>query len=304
MYHGAMEWINYQHLLYFWVVAKEGTISAACEKLHLAQPTISAQLRVLEKALGEKLFRRVGRNLVLTEIGHVVYRYANEIFPLGQELLDTLRGRPTGAPVRFTVGVADVVPKLVAYRLLEPATRLQDPVCLRCHEGTPAELLAKLSIHELDLVLSDRPVGPEIRVKAYSHLLGQCGVSIFGTKELAAAHRTRFPRSLDGAPFLLPTDNTALRRSLDRWFESEDIRPSVAGEFADGALLKVFGQAGIGMFPVETVIENEVGEQYGVELVGRVDSVQERFYAISVERKIKHPAVIAITQAAREEIFT
>ena len=298
-----MEWLNYHHLHYFWVVAKEGTIAAACEKLHVAQPTISAQLRSLEKSLGEKLFKRVGRSLVLTETGRTVYRYADEIFPLGGELLDTLRGRPTGNPLRFRVGVADVLPKLVAHRLLEPALKLPETIQLVCHESTPAELLARLAIHELDLILSDGPIGPDVRVRAFNHLLGECGIAIFGSKELAAAHRRRFPRSLDGAPFLMPASNTSLRRSLDFWFDSEDIRPSVVGEFDDDALLKVFGQAGAGLFAAPGVIEKEICRQYGVRIVGRVESVRERFYAISVERKVKHPAVIAIAHAAREKLF-
>jgi LysR family transcriptional activator of nhaA len=303
MYRPGMEWLNYHHLLYFWVVAKEGTIAAACEELMLAQPTISAQIRTLEKALGEKLFRRSGRYLVLTETGRVVYQYADEIFSLGRELTDTLKGRPTGSPVRFNVGVADVLPKLVAHRLLEPALNLPERVRLVCYESTQAELLAKLAIHELDLVLSENPIGPDVQVRAYNHLLGECGVSIFGTKDLADSYRRRFPASLDGAPFLLPTSTTALRRELEYWFDAEDIRPAVVGEFDDSALLEVFGQAGAGLFAAPDVIEKEVRRQYGVRVIGRVKSVQERFYAISVERKVKHPAVIAIAHAAREKLF-
>ena len=298
-----MEWLNYHHLLYFWMVAKEGTIAAACEKLTLAQPTISAQIRALQNALGEKLFRRRGRYLVLTETGRVVYQYADEIFSLGRELIDTLEGRPTGSPVRFNVGVADVLPKLVAHQLLKPALNLPERVRLICYESTQAELLAKLAIHELDLVLSESPIGPDVQVRAYSHLLGECGVSIFGTKDLADLYRRRFPGSLDGAPFLLPTGTTALRRELEHWFDAEDIRPAVVGEFDDSALLKVFGQAGAGLFAAPDVIEKEVRRQYGVRVIGRVESVRERFYAISVERKVKHPAVVAIAEAAREKLF-
>ncbi len=298
-----MEWFNYHHLLYFWVVAKEGTIAAACEKLMLAQPTISAQIRALENAIGEKLFRRRGRYLVLTDTGRVVYQYADEIFSLGREMLDTLRGRPTGSPVRFHVGVADVLPKLVAHQLLKPALKMPETVRLICHESTQQELLAKLAIHELDLILSDSPIGPDVQVRAFNHLLGECGVSIFGTKNLADSHRRRFPASLDSAPFLLPTSTTALRRELDHWFDAEDIRPAIVGEFDDSALLKVFGQAGAGMFAAPDVIEKEVRRQYGVRVIGRVDSVRERFYAISVERKVKHPAVVAIADAARERLF-
>ena len=303
MYPGGMEWLNYHHLLYFWVVAKEGTIAAACKELNLAQPTISAQLRALERSLGEKLFTRVGRNLALTETGHVVYRYADEIFSLGRDLLDTIQGRPTGRPLRFNVGVADVLPKLVAYRLLEPALHLPEQVQLVCYEGSPPELLTKLAVYELDLVLSDSPIGPDVRVRAFNHLLGECGVSIFGTKNLATKYRRRFPKSLDGAPLILPTANTALRRAMEHWFDSEDIRPSVVGEFEDSALLKVFGQSGVGLFAAPTVIEKEVQRQYNVKVVGRLESVRERFYAISVEKKVKHPAVLAIANEARRKLF-
>ncbi len=298
-----MEWLNYHHLLYFWVVAKEGTIAAACKRLNLAQPTISAQLRVLEKSLGQELFTRVGRNLALTDTGHVVYRYADEIFSLGRDLLDTVQGRPTSRPLRFNVGLADVLPKLVAYRLLEPALHLPEQVQLVCHEGSSPELLTRLAVCELDLVLSDSPIGPDVKVRAFNHLLGECGVSIFGTKDLAAEYRRRFPKSLDGAPFIIPTTNTALRRALEHWFDSEDIRPSVFGEFEDSALLKVFGQAGVGLFAAPTVIEEEVQRQYSVNVVGRLESVRERFYAISVEKKVKHPAVLAIADEARQKLF-
>jgi LysR family transcriptional activator of nhaA len=205
--------------------------------------------------------------------------------------------------VRFNVGVADVLPKLVAHQLLEPALNLPERVRLVCYESTQAELLAKLAIHELDLVLSDSPIGPDVQVHAFNHLLGVCGVSIFGTKDLADLYRRRFPASLDGAPFLLPTSTTALRRELERWFDAEDIRPAVVGEFDDSALLKVFGQAGDGLFAAPDVIEKQVRRQYGVRVIGRVKSVQERFYAISVERKVKHPAVVAIADAARKKLF-
>lgn len=303
MYASGMEWLNYHHLLYFWTVAKEGTIAAACKELMLAQPTISTQIRALENALGEKLFLRRGRYLVLTEVGQEVYRYADEIFSLGRELIDTLKGRPKGNPMRFRVGVADVLPKLVAFRLLGPALNLPEPARLVCYESTRTDLLARLSIHELDLVLSDSPIGPDAQVRAFAHQLGECGVSIFGTKDFADLHRRRFPASLDGAPFLLPASATALRRELEHWFDAENIRPTVVGEFDDSALLQAFGQAGAGMFAAPDVIEREVRRQYGVRVVGRLGFVRERFYAISVERKVKHPAVLAITNEARQELF-
>jgi len=298
-----MEWLNYHHLLYFWVVAREGSVTRASEHLGLAQPTVSCQLKALEDSLGEKLFSRVGRRLVLTDVGRVVYRYAEEIFSLGRELQDTLKDRPTGRPMRLTVGIADAVPKLVAHRLLLPALSLPEPVHVVCREDKPERLLAELSVHALDLVLSDAPVAPGVMVKAYSHLLGETEIAIFGTEPLAAAHRRGFPRSLDGAPMLLPTENTTLRRSIEQWLDHERIRPKVVGEFEDSALLKVFGQAGKGLFPAPAVIESEVRSQYDVKLVGRVPGVKERFYAISAERRLKHPAVVAISEAARQRLF-
>lgn len=298
-----MEWLNYHHLLYFWAVAREGSVTRASEQLHLAQPTVSGQLKALEEALGEKLFERSGRRLVLTDVGRVVFRYADEIFSLGRELQDTLKGRPTGRPIRFTVGVADAVPKLVAYRLLLPALSLPEPVHVVCREDKPERLLAELSVHALDLVISDAPVGAEVKVKAYSHLLGETTVAFFGSEALASAHRRGFPRSLDGAPVLLPTEGGSLRRSLEQWFDAEGLHPRVVGEIEDGALLNVFGQAGMGLFAAPVAIEAEVRAQFGVKLVGRVDAVKERFYALSAERKLKHPAVVAICEAARRKLF-
>lgn len=302
-----MEWLNYHHLLYFWVVAREGSVTRASEQLYLSQPTISAQIRALEHSLGEKLFVKSGRHLVLTEIGRVVFRYAEEIFTLGRELTDTLKGhtsnRAQGRPVRFLVGIADVVPKLIAYRVLEPALRLVEPIHIVCREDKPERLLAELAVHELDLVLTDSPISPSVKIKAYNHLLGECSITIFAPAKISTNYKRNFPHSLQNAPFLLPTDNTASRRLLDQWFDSQDIRPSIIGEFEDSALLKVFGQTGMGLFSAPSVIEEEVKAQYGVHAIGRIDTVRERFYAISVERKLKHPAVVAISEAARQELF-
>ena len=298
-----MEWLNYHHLLYFWVVACHGSVTRAAAELRLAQPTVSTQLRTLEEVLGEKLFARTGRRLVLTDVGRLVFRYADEIFGLGRELLETVKGRPTGQPMRLTVGIADAVPKLIAYRLLGPALTGAEPVRIICREDKPDRLLAQLAVHGLDLVLSDAPIGPTTKVRAFNHLLGECGVTFFAAPALARTCRRGFPRSLGGAPMLLPTDNTALRRSLDDWFESEDIRPRVASEFEDSALLMAFGQAGMGLFPAPSAIERQVRSQYGVVVVGRLDAVCERFYAISGERRLKHPAVVAISEAARQRVF-
>ncbi len=300
---GGMEWLNYHHLLYFWMVAREGSIAQASKVLLLAQPTITGQIRALENTLGQKLFTRSGRNLVPTDVGRLVYRYANEIFSLGRELSDVLKGRPAGRPVRLVVGISDGMPKLIAYRLLQPALTMPEPVQIVCHEDRPERLLAELATSGLDLILTDAPAGSLIRVRAFSHLLGGSGTSFFGTSSLAARYRKNFPASLNGAPFLLPLENAALRRSLEQWFEAKSIRPLVVGEFQDSALLKTFGQGGIGIFASPTVTEKEVRRQYGVSVVGRSESLIERFYAISVERKLKHPAVVAIAEAARDRLF-
>lgn len=298
-----MEWLNYHHLFYFWNVVREGSVVAAARKLRLAQPTVSTQIRALEDSLGEALFERQGRRLALTDVGHVVYRYADEIFALGRELVDTLRGRPGSGAMRLVVGIADVVPKLIAHRLLAPALSLDPPVRFVCVEDKTERLLAELSVRGLDLVLADAPVSGQARVRAYNHLLGECGVTFFGAPALAAAHRPGFPGSLDGAPVLVPMPGTHMRRALDQWFEAHGVRPRVAGEFDDSALLKVFGEHGAGLFAAPSVLEDEVAATYGVEVVGRTDEVVERFYAITVERKIKHPAVVAISQAAHETLF-
>ena len=302
MYGAAMESLNYHHLRYFWAAAREKSVTRAAEKLHVSQPAVSTQIRGLEQALGEKLFTRSGRTLALTEAGRVVYRYAEEIFGLGTELMETLKGRPTGRPARLTVGIVNVIPKLIAYKLLEPAFKLPERVRVECREDRPEQLLAELATHGLDLVLADAPAGASVRVRAYSHLLGECGVSIFGAERLSKAHRRGFPRSLDGAPFLLPTADSTLRRLLDDWFEAQGIRPRIVGEFEDSALLKVFGQSGAGLFAMPSAIDAEVRSQYEVRLVGRVE-LRERFYAITVERRLKHPAVVAISEAARRELF-
>ena len=298
-----MEWLNYHHLFYFWTAAKEGSITQAGRQLRLAQPTITGQIRALESALGEKLFIRSGRSLVMTEVGRVVFRYAQEIFSLGREMTDVVSGRPAGRPSRLIVGVSDVLPKHVAFRLLEPALSLPEPVQLVCYEDRPERLLAELSTFGMDLVLADTPVSPSVRVRAFSHLLGSCGVTIFGRPDLAATYRRRFPAALDGAPFLLPLENSTARRSLDAWFEEQNIRPRVVGEFQDRALLQAFGQAGKGLFAAPSVAEPEIGRRHGVSVIGRTEAVRESFYAITVERKLKHPAVVAISDAARNRLF-
>jgi LysR family transcriptional activator of nhaA len=295
--------LNYHHLLYFWAVVREGGISKAAEKLRLSQPTISAQIKTLEAALGERLFQRQGRTLVLTDVGRVVERYATEIFTAGSELLETLKRRPSGRALRLAVGVANAVPKLVVYGLLRPAVESVESVQITCTEGDPEQLLARLAIHALDVVISDTPPPPHVRIKVFNHLLGESGTTFFAGGLLARRLRMRFPRSLDGAPMLLPTLNTSVRRALEQWFEAEDVRPVVAGEFEDPALLNTFGERGDAVFAAPTAIEAEILRGRRVGVVGRTSVVRERYYAISAERRLTHPAVAAITSAARTEMF-
>jgi LysR family transcriptional activator of nhaA len=298
-----MERPNYHHLLYFWTVAREGSLVSAGRVLRLSHSTLSAQIHALEDHLGEKLFVRTGRRLVLTEMGHVVRRYADEIFFLGREMVEAVRGRASGQPLRLSVGIVDAVPKLVVRRLLQPVLRLPEPVRLVCHEDAFEKLLSDLALHTVDIVISDSPVPPGSSVRAFTHLLGETGVSFFGTAPLVASLRRGFPRSLDGAPVLLPLENLTLRRSLNEWFDRHDVKPRVVAEFEDSALLKVFGADGRGIFPAPTVIEADVRRQYGVRVVGRADEVRERFYAISAERRLRNPAIVAISEAARSGTF-
>ena len=298
-----MQWINYHHLLYFWMVAKEGSIADAAKRLRLSQPTISTQIRMLEEVLEVELFDRSGRRLVLTEAGRVAYRYAEEIFSLGREMLDVLHDRPTDRPLQMVVGVTYVIPKLIAYRLLMPALAHEQGIHVVCREDRFDRLLGQLARHELDLVLSDVPIGPDISVKAFNHPLGSCGVTFFGAPGLAQKYKRGFPESLDRAPFLLPMPGSSVRRELDRWFDELEIRPEIRGEFDDSALLKVFGQSGTGVFAGPTAIEREIKRDYNVQVIGRTDTIQERFYAITVERRLKHPGVVAISESAKATLF-
>lgn len=297
------DWLNYHHLLYFWAVAREGSVTRACERLHLAQPTISGQIKKLETALGEQLFERVGRKLVLTDVGHTVYRYADEIFSIGKELQDTLKGLPTGRPMRVTVGIPDVLPKLIAFRLLEPALHLEDKVQIVCREGSMEDMLTRLATHDLDVVLSDSPVGSMVSIRAFNHPLGECGVGIFGTPKHCRRVERKLPGSLNGAPFFLPAENTAMRRSVDQWVDELKLKPDVIGEIDDTALLKVFAEAGLGFIPAPLAIQAEIERQYGLRLLLQIPKAIERFYAITVERRIRHPAVVAISEAARQDLF-
>ncbi len=298
-------WLNYHHLLYFWATAKHGTITAACEELHVTPQTISAQIRSLERATGEELFDRRGRRLELTAVGRLVYRYADEIFSLGQELGEVLRGGPTASQRRMTlhVGVAEALPKLIVHHVLEPANDLPEPVKIVCHMGKPDRLLADLVTHELDVVISDAPVPPAFKVGAYNHLLGSCGVTFMAAADLAKTLRRGFPGSLQDAPILLPTPETTLRASLDRWLRDKELDPFVVGEFADSGVLKVFAKEGAGVIAIPSVVAEEVRKTYGLRLVGEAPELEERFYAISVERRVRHPAVSAICESARASLF-
>lgn len=298
-----MDWLNYHHLLYFWTIVRTGSITRASEELRLAPPTISAQIRHLEASLGEELLQRSGRNVVPTEMGRIVFRYADEIFSLGRELLDTMKDRPTGRPLRVEIGIADVLPKMVVHQLIEPALRLREAVQIVCREASPQQLVARLATSELDVVLSDGPMDPGLKIRAYSHLLGECGISFIATPDWVKKRGRRFPKSLQGAPFLLPADNSALRQKLDQWFESEGIRPRVVGEFEDYALLWVFGERGTGIFPAPSILEKQWRANSRLQRIGRTNSIRTQFYAISVERKIQHPAVVAICETARQELF-
>jgi LysR family transcriptional activator of nhaA len=298
-----MNVLNYKHLHYFWVVAKTGSIARASERLHVTPQTISGQLSQFADALGDTLFERVGRRLELTDAGRLVLSYAEDIFVLGRDLQEALRDGSPGRGSQFKAGVADAMPKSVAYRLLEPALRLPRPQRIVCREGRLDALLADLAVHRLDLVLADRPMPTHLNVRGYSHLLGECGVSFFGTPALLRSHKGAFPACLDGAPMLLPGEDAVVRPRLMRWFERERIRPRIVGEFDDGALLKAFGQAGAGLFASPTAISAQVQRQFGVKAIGSTEAVTEQFYAISVQRLLTHPAVVAITSAARQKLF-
>ena len=295
--------INFKHLRYFWMVAKAGSIARASEHLHLSPQSISGQLTTLEEALGVELFQRAGRQLELTETGRRTLSYADEIFTLGDELVDMLRDPQAQRALVFKVGIADVVPKSVAYRLVAPALRIEEPVRLVCREGPLDSLLAELAVNRLDMVIADRAMPAGVNVRAHSHFLGESGLSVFAAPGLASTLTGDFPACLDNAPFLLPGVDVAIRPRLMQWFDAQRIRPRVIGEFDDSALLKAFGQAGSGVFVAPTAIADFVCTQYNVQTIGTIDSVQEQIYAITTQRRLTHPAIIAVTQVARDEVF-
>ncbi len=294
-----MDWLNYHHLLNFWLVAREGSVQKASELLHVTPASVSVQVKQLERSLNVKLLRKEGRGLALTEMGEQVAAYATEIFSTGRELMEMIKGRPVGKPLELRVGIRDVMPKLVAFQLLQPALRLEQPVRLVCHEGEMSKLVADLAIHKLDVILSDTALDPLYKVQAYSHRLGRSDVVIVSTKELAKKYRQGFPQSLENAPFLLPMDNSILRRAMDQWFNDLRISPRVVGEFADSAMLKIAGRQGLGLFAIPSSILEDVTTIYGLCEVGPAAGIQEQFYAVSVDRKLKHPAVIAMIEQTK-----
>jgi LysR family transcriptional regulator, transcriptional activator of nhaA len=299
-----MEWLNYHHLLYFWMVAKHGSITRASVELRLAHPTISGQIHRLEEVLGEKLFVRSGRNLALTDSGRIAFRYADEIFGLGQEFQDTLKGRSSNQALRLVVGVSDVIAKSIVHRILEPAFDLRDKVRIICREARSADaFMGDLAVHAIDVVLADAPAGPGTPVRTFSHPLGECGSSFFAASQLARKCRQSFPHSLEGAPIILPASDSTFRRALDEWFRSRKIRPDIVAELDDLALASILAEKGLGVLAAPDVIAKELRQRYKLQLVGRAKDIRQRFYAISVERKITNPAVAAICEVARKKIF-
>ncbi len=296
--------MNFKHLRYFWQVAKSGSIARASEQMHLTPQTLSGQIGLLEEDLGMALFHKSGRNLELTDAGRLALGYAEDIFTLGEELQESLRNYSAGGrPVEFRVGVADAVPKTIAHMLIEPATRLPEPVRILCREEKLTSLLAQLAAHRLDLVIADAPIPPSVSVRAYNHRLGQSEVSFFATPKLLGLLKGKFPACLDGAPMLFPGDGAAVRSRLDRWCEENQIDPRVTGEFDDSALMKTFGKRGAGVFIGPTVLETEIKAQYGVKVLGQTAQIWEEFFAISVERRVTHPCVVAITAGAKGSLF-
>jgi LysR family transcriptional activator of nhaA len=298
-----MRHLNYGHLQYFWTVAREGSVVKAAEVLNLTPQTISGQLKLLEDSIGQPLFDRVGRRLVLSEMGHVVIEYADEIFSIGAELSQVVKGQKSANQSMFSIGVVSSMPKLIAERIIAPSLLDEEPIRIRCHEASLEQLLGELAVHQLDIVLSDQPMPPGLSLRAFNHRLGESGLTFFSQRRVARQYRGKFPQSLNEAPMLLPSQHSALRRRLDDWFDGHDIAPRIVGEFDDSALLKAFGEAGAGLFAGPSVIEKEICKMYGMSVIGKTDAVTEHFYAISPERRIKHPAVVRITEAARSDLF-
>lgn len=298
-----MRHLNYSHLHYFWAVAREGSIVAAAEMLSITPQTISGQIKMLEDSVGGELFERVGRRLVLTALGHEVFRYADEIFVIGAELANFVKGQHPQGPLPLRIGIVESMPKLIAERIIAPVLQGKQTVRLVCREASLQPLLGELATHRLDLVLSDQPMPPDVSLRAYNHTLGQSGMSFFARKGKIRVPKGDFPRCLDHAPMLLPSRDTALRRRLDQWFDTNQLAPIVIGEFNDSALMKAFGEDGFGIFAAPTAIAKEISSMYSCRVIGSTNAISEHFYAISPERRLAHPAVIALTEAARAELF-
>ena len=297
--------MNFKHLYYFWVTAKAGGVMRAGEQLHTTPQTLSGQIKLLEDWLGRKLFQKSGRNLELTEDGHLALGYADQIFTLGAELETAVRQAHGGQRVLdFKVGVADSVTKSVAYRLLEPALSVPEPIRLICSEGKFSDLLAQLALHRLDLVIADEPMSKRISVKAFNHPLGRTTMSFFCAPSLKAQLKGPFPECLNGAPLLIQGAQASVRQQLEGWLTRHQVHPRIIGEFDDGALMTAFGREGRGVFMGPSVMEVETAAQFGVEVIGRTDELVEEFFAVSVERRITHPCVVAITDAARGQLFS
>lgn len=295
--------MNLKHLYYFWKTAKLGGVVKAGEAIHITPQTISGQVRLLEESLDTELFTRQGRTLELTDAGQLVMGYAEEMFSLGAELEQVLRHYPKGRPTEFRVGVSDALPKSLAYRLLQPAVNLADPVRIVCHEGSVNHLLSELAMHKLDLVIADTPIPASIDVRAYNHRLGESGLSFLATRPLVDRHPPPFPGCLAEMPLLLPSEDSAVRQKLMGWLDHQQVRPKIVGEFDDSALMTAFGQEGVGAFVVPTVIENEYLLSDQVQVFGRAAEVRSEYFAISVERKLSHPCVLAITTSARSRFL-
>jgi len=298
-----MRQLNYSHLQYFWAVAHEGSVVKAAERLHITPQTISGQIRLLEEAVGQPLFNRVGRRLVLSEMGHVVLEYADEIFSIGAELSQVVREQRSAGPAKLSVGIVNSIPKLIAERIVAPALIDEDAVRIRCQEASLEQLLGELSVHKLDIVLSDQPMPQGLSLRAFNHRLGESGLTFFSQRRKAKRYQKTFPQSLNGAPMLLPSPHSALRRQLDEWFDDNSIIPHIVGEIDDSALLKAFGEAGYGVFAGPSVIDKEICKMYSMAVIGRTDAITEQFFAISPERRIKHPSVVRIIEAARTQLF-
>lgn len=286
--------LNYRHLHYFWVTAQEGSFTRAAERLGVAVQTVSAQIGLLERSLGATLLSQQGRRLVPTEAGRIAVDHANQIFQLGERLRQTIEDSAVSQPLRLTVGISDALPKLIAYRLLSGTIGQPGSVRLICEEGDFDDLIADLALHRLDVVLTDRPAAASGNLRVYSHPLGDCEIALFGAPALAGELRPDFPRSLNGAPLLLPTRDNALRGRLDQWFTARGLRPRVIGEFEDSALLMTFGRGGQGLFPAPALLADDIAAEYGAVPAGNLVEVREQFYAITADRRIRHPAVEAL----------